>query len=67
MCWWWVDGGRFMFPYFMKKRERKLEKRKNMKKKFEHREMIRKKSSVCFVRESIDNRVSELLIILWVS
>jgi hypothetical protein len=31
-----------MFPYFMKERE-KIRKRKNMKKKFEHREMIRKK------------------------
>ena len=54
-----------MFPH--EKERKKNRKRKNMKKKFEHREMIRKKSSVCFVRESIDNRVSELLIILSVN
>jgi len=52
---------------FHEKEIKKIRKRKNMKKKFEHRKMIRKKCTVCFVRESIDNRVSELLIILWVS
>jgi len=34
-----------MFPH--EKEREKNRKRKNMKKKFEHREMIRKKSSVC--------------------